>query len=139
MSETAFAQLPLRGHYMRRDGLFHVERARWGGGITPQGAAVLMHGIDVFGPIVGGIVGREAAADRGAETRATTRAALPQEYIVEQRRANDLLERTAALVGYKATTGVGPQVVGPSVIDPDRGTPASEAEFGPNPWKQRPE
>ena len=95
----------LRGHMVRRDGLFHVERYRWGNGLTPQGAAVLTSGIEAFAPIVPvlvtGGVGREANGQRrdyesrDSETRTCT---LPESYIVEQRRANDLLVRTARLV-----------------------------------------
>ena len=135
----------LRGHMVRRDGLFHVERYRWGNGLTPQGATVLTSAIDAFAPIVpvlvSGGVGREANGQsrdyesRDSETRTCT---LPDSYIVEQRRANDLLARTARLVdpnfsagsSQGSTSTVSPQTDLPSVNDALKQYRAPEG----NPW-----
>jgi len=128
MCHSASAQW--RTHYVKRDGLFHVEKYHTGNGLTPVGGEVLMTGITAFAPIVGSLVGREAPRDEA--TRDTPRALLPDDYIVEQRRANDLLERTAHLVNYPSS--------GSGVSDQRPPTPGLvPSEFGTqSPWAPRP-
>lgn len=94
-----------RGRMVYRDGLFHSERYRWGNGLTPQGAQVLTHAIDVMGPlvpvIVGAATGREAnEASRSEPDCSASRSSRLEgmdHYAQEQARANDLLYRTARL------------------------------------------
>jgi DNA repair exonuclease SbcCD ATPase subunit len=61
----------LRGRIRYVDGIFRdKQRIRWGGGITPQGAALLMHVADVAGDVAGDVLGSRAAQEaRAAEER----------------------------------------------------------------------
>src|SRR5688500_693997 len=81
------AEAQWRGRYVRRDGLFHVERLHWGGGITANGASVLNTGITAFAPVVGGLIGREAPLEDEEKERDTPRSSLGDEYLEEQRKA----------------------------------------------------
>jgi hypothetical protein len=133
MCQSASAQW--RTHYVRRDGLFHVEKYRTGNGLTPAGAGVLTAGINAFAPIVGSLVGRAAPPDE--TSRDTPRALLPDDYIEEQRRANDLLERTARLVNFTVPGGGASTPLSPVQDGP--GATASSPEFGTqSPWAPRP-
>lgn len=104
-----------RGRMVYRDGLFHSERYRWGNGLTPQGAQVLTHAIDVVGPLlpvlVGGATGREADDGTRAGPDCSSRSAVSSidHYAREQARANELLARTAKLVdpNFQASPGSG--------------------------------
>jgi len=133
MCQSASAQW--RTHYVRRDGLFHVEKYHTGNGLTPVGGQVLMTGITAFAPIVGTLAGREAPQDEAA--RDTPRALLPDDYIEQQRRANDLLERTAQLVNFVPSGNGGP--IPPAPQQGGTGASAAGGQFGPkSPWRPRP-
>lgn len=138
-----------RGHMVSRNGLFHVTRYHWGNGLTPAGAAFLTDAVDTIVPAIPGIIaaatGREVdnqtrdAQSRSLATRTPVQFTAPQDYVDEQRRANDLLARTASLVGVSsvapppvAAPGGGPTADQPSVDELLKryGAPSS------NPWKQ---
>src|SRR4051812_17701940 len=99
---VGYGQLPLRGRYVRRDGLFHVERFRWGGGQTANGVAaisaivpVLNNAITTFGSGKG-LDDEEvakAAAAKSLESADTWR-----RYEEQQASANRLLAANAKLV-----------------------------------------
>lgn len=134
MSDSAHAQLPWRGHYVRRDGLFHVERAHWGGGITANGASVLSTGITAFAPVVGSLIGRDAAVEDTSKDRDVPRAVLGEEYEVEAQRARELLDRTARLVGISSYPNPTPE----QPVGDGRGDPAAPQFGTSSPWKPRP-
>jgi len=133
-SESAEAQLPWRGHYVRRDGLFHTERMRWGGGLTANGASVINTALPLFAPIIGGLIGKDEPSREEPSREARSRDAnWCADYAVQLQRANDLLERTAKLVNYPST-GTEEQPV-----PTNGGLPAAGKEFGTeSPWKPRP-
>jgi hypothetical protein len=136
MCQSASAQW--RTKYFRRDGLFHVEKYHTGNGLTPVGGEVLMAGITAFAPIVGTLAGRDAPRDEAQREapRDMPRALLPEEYIVEQRRANDLLERTANLVNWLPPAGGAP---GPQPLQNGPSPGPVPSEFGArSPWAPRP-
>lgn len=113
--QSAVAQW--RTHYVRRDGLIHVEKYRTGNGLTPVGGAVLMTGITEFAPVVAGAIGREAPESRDAGAR---NLAFPPEYLEESKKARELLSATARLVGNQppASGSTPPAVVLPGVRPP---------------------
>src|SRR5687767_5169108 len=87
-ADQASAQLPWRGHYVRRQGLFHVERLHWGGGINPYGAQVLMHGFDVAGSTLPVILRPSGALTTGA--RAVAAGGDSESLVSEAGEAEDL-------------------------------------------------
>jgi hypothetical protein len=56
-----------RGRTMSRRGLFNVDRAHWGSGLTPAGQSVLVSGIQTFGQVAPVIFGGPATGG-GQET-----------------------------------------------------------------------
>lgn len=139
----------LRGRMVDRNGLLNVTRYRWGNGVTPQGAAMITDLGQAFAPmiplLVTGGVGRGVddgmndGQSRSVSARSPVQFTAPADYVEEQRRANNLLERTAALVN----AGTGVQTGGP-VPPPQQSQPAGEASIdellkryggGTNPWK----
>ena len=116
LSAESLAQLTyppygaLRGRMVDRNGPFHVTRYRWGNGVTPQGAAMITDLGQTFAPmiplLVTGGVGRGAddgtgdGQSRSVGARSLVEFTAPADYVEEQRRANNLLERTAALVEF---------------------------------------
>ena len=125
-SSSADAQW--RTRYVRRDGLFHVEKYRTGNGITPVGGAVLTALITTAGDVAGNVLGKDVEEETPREIDDSWK----QAYAEQQRKANDLLVRTSALVGLKADV---PHVdpVAPTSVD-GVGTPTNETEAGKNPW-----
>lgn len=137
VADFASAQNPWRTKYFRRDGLFHVEKYHTGNGLTPVGGAVLTTGITQFAPIVGAALGRDTPESANRDATTVT---LPQDYITELSRANELLKRTEALVnGLPPATTTTPAPAQPTpVSSDDKGTPASP-EFGSKTrWNPRP-
>jgi hypothetical protein len=133
----------VRGHMVSRDGLFHVTRYRWGNGLTPQGAAFLTDAVQTIVPIipavVAGLVGRDVDAGgrdvRDLGTRDRTRFSAPQDYVLAQQEANDLLRRTAHLAsGGKVST---PPAGVTSSSDQANATKLDEIlqKLGTDPWK----
>jgi len=113
LGQTAFQYPPygaLRGRMVSRDGVYRVQRYRWGGGITPQGAAFLTSAVNAVVPMIPSLIGRGEGGDSDADggtrnlrdfgTREPNRFTAPNDYVVAQQEANALLASTAALVGY---------------------------------------
>jgi hypothetical protein len=103
-----------RGRAVARDGLFRVQRYRWGNGITPQGATVLTTLIPVIPDII-----RVATNPLGAEDpAAAAERAGWSEYAEEQKRATDVLLRLEKLAGSSlgepAATGAAAQKPSPA-------------------------
>ena len=105
-----------RGRYVRRDGLFHVEKYHWGNGITPTGALVINHALDVLAPIA------QQALNRDADTRGVS--AQERNAILESDRqklaeAQAIRAKTeqlyASFIGTNPPTGPGGQL---PVVDP---------------------
>lgn len=103
-----------RGRMVARDGLFHVQRYHWGGGLTPTGGAFLTSAVSDLAPLLVSLAG---ARDLDADSRSseTARFDAREDYIREQRRANDLLERTASIV--VSSSGPTPNAV-PAITQP---------------------
>ncbi len=97
-----------RGKIVYRDGIFvNRQKVRWGGGLTPYGTQVIGDAITAFAPIVGGFIGKEAeVADKSADDRAALE--LCESYAAELRRANDLLVRSAMLLGHDLSSPAAP-------------------------------
>ncbi len=93
-----------RGHTMTRDGLFHVTRTRWGNGVTPVGASVLIPLIDAAPGIINAATGR--GADSQTSSRGPSREAWAgwEVYAAEQKRATDLLARLDGIVNGSTGT-----------------------------------
>ena len=135
-----------RGKIVNRQGPFvSRQKVRWGGGLTPYGAQVIGDAITAFAPIVGGFIGKEAeVADKSADERAALE--LCESYAAELRRANDLLVRSAMLLGHDLSSpprgAPGGPVVPPPVPvvpppapgnDGGAGVPA-DPTHGTDPW-----
>lgn len=116
-----------RGRAVARQGLFHVQRYRWGSGLTPTGGAFLTSAVESLAPVLPVLVGRDEASRSGAGRPLSSR----DDYVRELRRANDLLERTQQLLTNNPTEGAEP-------VDPPsdgRLTPEEiEQRYGTNPW-----
>jgi hypothetical protein len=136
-SETAEAQLPWRGHYVRRDGLFHTERMRWGGGMTANGASFMNNLVAGAVAVAPSILGKEEPSREEPSREERSRdASWCADYAVQLQRANELLDRTASLVNYMPPVGGGGGGGGQAG---DVGLPAAGKEFGTeSPWKKRP-
>lgn len=135
-TESAHAQW--RSRYLKRDGLFHVERYHTGNGLTSVGAGVLTTLITSAPGIIDSVQGRDLNEPQEESSRAIDNS-WKEHYAVEQQSANNLLERTARLVGF--TGGEGETENGGGGTKPeatnDRGTQTNEADSGKNPWPAR--
>jgi len=97
--ETAFVP------YGSQRGHIHIgprhTRIRWGNGFTEYGAQVFTHAIDAL-PGILPIFMKEA--DAGAAKSASEPIEFPAHYTAELQRANNLLERSARLLGHDIST-----------------------------------
>lgn len=85
-----------RGRIVNREGpRVNRQKIRWGNGLTEYGASVLTHGIDILPSILPLLV-KEADVPAPKDAGPIE---LPPHYTVELKRANDLLIRSARLVG----------------------------------------
>lgn len=131
---TQSAEAQWRTHYVRRDGLFHVEKYKTGNGLTPIGGAVLTTLIGATPDILNAAAGRDLDQDQSRGVDESWKAS----YAEQQKAANDLLERTAALVGYKPPVGSQQNIDKPPPPPPGgAGTPTTVQESGPDPWPAR--
>jgi len=130
-SDSAMAQW--RTHYVRRDGLFHVEKYHTGNGVTPQGANMIVGLGQAFAPIAGLALGREEEQrSRDMPTQSDLAA-----YNEELAKARDLLARTAHLVDSHISATPPPATnVQPPATNPN-GQRIDDYQ-GPNPWNPRP-
>ncbi|HUE72727.1 MAG TPA: hypothetical protein VMP01_17710 [Pirellulaceae bacterium] len=83
-------------------------RIRWGGGLTPYGAAVLMHGFDVAGSVGKVVLGASGddSGSVGSESAAESNEAECQEQL---RRTRELLEETKKVCCLKRGGEVAPE------------------------------
>lgn len=135
-----------RGRAVARQGLFNVQKYRWGGGITPTGGAVLTTLIPVIPEIIGATVpfARDDSSTRDSASRdATSRPAFQQtsgwsEYAAEQRRATDLLLKLDRLSGGNLSTSGGANTGvsgGGTTATFEKLTPAQiQQKYGSDPW-----
>lgn len=97
MNAAASAADPYFVPYGAHRGRIHIgprhARIRWGGGLTPYGAAVLMHGFDVAGSVGKVVLGASGddSGSLGSESAAESNEAECQEQL---RRTRELLEET---------------------------------------------
>jgi hypothetical protein len=114
-----------RGKIVYRDGpLVNRQKIRWGNGLTEYGAGVLNNAIGAAIQIVPAVVKDETPAD--AKSNAAT-IALPAHYTTELSRANNLLERSARLLGHDISTDQATGTESPAVADGDY-------RNSPDPW-----
>jgi hypothetical protein len=132
MSGDILAQSPWRTHYVKRDGLFHVERYRTGNGITPNGSLVLTNAFDAFAPVVSAAL---SAGTKEAPGDGTIRSVNWQDdYLKELKRADDLLERANRLLEGRLPVNQASSPHSPSSQE------ELKKQFGENPWtKKRPQ
>jgi hypothetical protein len=96
LTSAASAADPYFAPYGAHRGRIHIgprhARIRWGGGITPYGAAVLMHGFDVAGSVGKVYLGGSGddSGSVGSESAAETEADCQEQL----RRTRELLEET---------------------------------------------
>jgi len=95
-AQDAAAQNPWRTRYVKRDGLFHVEKYRTGNGLTDNGLALLLKVTEVAGPILEGVTRNAMAGTRDMD--GTDSGGWEIEYQEEQQRADELLERINGLL-----------------------------------------
>lgn len=88
-----FAQAPWRSHYVKRDGLFHVEKYRTGNGITNNGLVFLQTVTEAAAPIVAGLT-RDLDAKSG---RRELDNSWEESYNSEQTRATEIYDRLIEL------------------------------------------
>lgn len=91
LAENASAQNPWRTRYVKRDGLFHVEKYRTGNGLTDNGLALLVKLTDAAQPIIAGMAGDLLPGSRSMEGGDSGE--WVSDYENEQQRAEELLER----------------------------------------------
>jgi hypothetical protein len=126
----------LRGRMVHRDGLFHSTRYRWGNGLTPYGASVMIAGFQTAGQIIPAIVTGEINTNsdqpstnneegRSTKNRAGELGDWCAEYAAEQKRATDALERVEELL--RAVTGVKPSPKPATEPAATKPTPAADA------------
>lgn len=146
LGQTAFQYPPygaLRGRMVSRDGAYRVQRYRWGGGITPQGAAFLTSAVQAVVPMIPSLIGRgegrDLDADGGARnlrdlsTREPNRFTAPNDYVKAQSDANELLRRTEFLVTGK-TVANDHAAARPSLDDLLRKLGQDPSNPAGNPW-----
>ncbi|MFM9068786.1 MAG: hypothetical protein ACKOUR_15860, partial [Planctomycetota bacterium] len=92
-SEQAFAQAPWRTHYVKRDGLFHVEKYRTGNGITNNGLVFLQTLTEAAAPVVAGLT-RDLDAKIGQRELDNS---WEENYNSEQSRATEIYDRLIEL------------------------------------------
>lgn len=88
-----FAQAPWRTHYVKRDGLFHVEKYRTGNGITNNGLVFLQTVTQAAAPIVAGLT-RDLDAKSGQRELDNS---WEESYNSEQSRAQEIYDRLIEL------------------------------------------
>lgn len=101
-----------RGKIVYRDGPFGSrQKVRWGNGLTAYGAQVLTHGIDALPGILPLFLKDESVP---AEKAGPVTVELPAHYTTELNRANQLLERSARLLGHEIAAPAEPTPLTPS-------------------------
>jgi hypothetical protein len=114
MNAGAVAADPYFAPYGAHRGRIHIgprhARIRWGGGVTPYGAAVLMHGFDVAGSVGRVALGGSASADDGSSVGSESAAESNEADCQEQlRRTRELLEETKKACCLKKGGEVAPE------------------------------
>lgn len=140
-SFTPSAEAQWRTHYVRRDGLFHVEKYHTGNGITPAFAGMMVGIANAAAPVAEAALGRDTPEDREAKAeRDAARAEVMANMAQAQAEANALLDRTARLVNYLPPVGqsqllqnVGSEAVGTPI------TPQGNPATGTTPYTPRPQ
>ncbi len=107
-------------------------------GLNANGAAVLtsaIQGAPAILTAVGGLVGHKDLDTPASKDISTSSLKSCAEYAEQQRRANDLLERTAHLVGVVGAAAPAPTPpTGPRPPKPEGDKVLPSEGFGPNPW-----
>lgn len=88
-----------RGKIVYRDGLLvNRQKIRWGNGLTPYGAAVLMHGFDVAGTVIPAVIGSggggSSPVDDGGSLGNESAEATQEKCEAALERTKELLENT---------------------------------------------